>query len=114
MVSNSDAGVVDGVVYAVPKLWGTTGYAVNTAHAGDREMTTWKDFWDRTKEDFSGRTMVHDYQLTTLNTRTNHSISIPRASRARTSHCHRARTSPTNYRSARTAKNFLGKKLPRK
>jgi spermidine/putrescine transport system substrate-binding protein len=62
----ADAGIVDGVVYAVPKLWGTTGYAVNTSHTGDRPMTTWKDFWDRTREDFSGRTMVHDYQLTTI------------------------------------------------
>lgn len=59
-------GTVDGVVYAVPKNWGTTGYAVNTAQTGGREMTTWKDFWDRTREDFSGRTMVHDYQLTTI------------------------------------------------
>ncbi|EYD75573.1 ABC transporter, periplasmic spermidine putrescine-binding protein PotD [Rubellimicrobium mesophilum DSM 19309] len=62
----AEAGTVDGKVYAVSKNWGTTGYAVNTTHAGDRQMTTWKDFWDRTKEDFSGRTMVHDYQLTTI------------------------------------------------
>ncbi len=29
-------------------------------------MTSWKDFWDITKQEFSGRTMVHDYQLTTI------------------------------------------------
>ncbi|MDH3694693.1 MAG: spermidine/putrescine ABC transporter substrate-binding protein [Gammaproteobacteria bacterium] len=62
----SDAGTVDGTVYAVPKNWGTTGYVVNTKHTGSRNMTTWKDFWDITKEEFSGRTMVHDYQLTTI------------------------------------------------
>ena len=62
----AEAGTVDGTLYAVPKNWGTTGYAVNTAHDGGRALTTWKDFWDRTKEDFSGRTMVHDYQLTTI------------------------------------------------
>jgi len=62
----SDAGTVDGTLYAVPKNWGTTGYAVNTAHDGGRPLTTWKDFWDRTVDDFSGRTMVHDYQLTTI------------------------------------------------
>ncbi len=62
----SDAGTVDGVLYAVPKNWGTTGYAVNTSHDGGRPLTTWKDFWDRTMDDFSGRTMVHDYQLTTI------------------------------------------------
>ncbi len=62
----SDAGIVDGTVYAVPKNWGTTGFAANTSHTGGNEMTSWKDFWDRTMDDFSGRTMVHDYQLTTL------------------------------------------------
>ena len=62
----SDAGTVDGTVYAVPKDWGTTGYAVNTQHTGGQEMTTWKQFWDVTMTDFSGRTTVHDYQLTTI------------------------------------------------
>ena len=62
----ADAGTVDGVLYAVPKNWGTTGFAVNTAHDGGKSLTTWKDFFDRTMDDFSGRTMVHDYQLTTI------------------------------------------------
>ncbi|WP_282608235.1 PotD/PotF family extracellular solute-binding protein [Pelagibius sp. Alg239-R121] len=62
----SDAGSVDGTLYAVPKNWGTTGFAVNTSKTGGRAMKSWKDFWDITKEDFSGRTMVHDYQLTTI------------------------------------------------
>ncbi len=62
----SEAGTVDGTVYAVPKDWGTTGYVVNTAHDGGKPLSTWKDFWDRTKADFSGRTTVHDYQLTTI------------------------------------------------
>ncbi len=62
----SDAGIVDGTLYAVPKNWGTTGFAVNTKHDGGKALTTWKDFFDRTKDDFSGRTMVHDYQLTTI------------------------------------------------
>lgn len=62
----SDAGTVDGKVYAVPKNWGTTGFVVNTKHTGDKQLTSWKDFWDVTKEGFTGRTMVHDYQLTTI------------------------------------------------
>ena len=62
----SDAGTVDGTVYAVPKNWGTTGFAVNTDHTGGRAIASWKDFWDISKDDFSGRTMVHDYQLTTI------------------------------------------------
>ncbi|WP_455372864.1 ABC transporter substrate-binding protein [Limibacillus halophilus] len=62
----ADAGTVDGTLYAVPKNWGTTGFAVNTAHDGGTALTSWKDFFDRTMGDFSGRTMVHDYQLTTI------------------------------------------------
>ena len=62
----SDAGTVDGTVYAVPKNWGTTGYAVNTSHTGGVKMTSWKQFWDMTMDSMSGRTMVHDYQLTTI------------------------------------------------
>jgi len=62
----SDAGTVNGTVYAVPKDWGTTGYVVNTKHTGGKQLTTWKEFWDITKTDFTGRTMVHDYQLTTI------------------------------------------------
>ena len=59
-------GTVDGQVYAVPKNWGTTGFAVNTAQPGGAGLTSWKDFWDITRDGFSGRTMVHDYQLTTI------------------------------------------------
>ncbi|MET4807897.1 spermidine/putrescine ABC transporter substrate-binding protein [Limibacillus sp. MBR-115] len=62
----SDAGTVNGTLYAVPKNWGTTGYVINTAHSGGMTPTTWKEFWDMTKAEFSGRTMVHDYQLTTI------------------------------------------------
>ena len=58
-------GTVNGKIYAVPKNWGTTGYAVNTAHV-KHDMTTWKQFWDLTMTDYSGRTIVHDYQLTTI------------------------------------------------
>jgi len=61
----SAAGTVDGKVYAVPKDWGTTGYAVNTKQVAEK-MTTWKQFWDLTIEKYSGRTTVHDYQLTTI------------------------------------------------
>jgi spermidine/putrescine transport system substrate-binding protein len=58
-------GTVNGKIYAMPKNWGTTGYAVNTAHV-KHDMTTWKQFWDLTMTDYSGRTIVHDYQLTTI------------------------------------------------
>ena len=62
----SDAGTVNDKVYAVPKNWGTTGYVVDTNHVKGDTPTTWKEFWDLSMTDFSGRTMVHDYQLTTI------------------------------------------------
>ncbi len=62
----ADAGSVDGTAYAMPKNWGTTGFVVNTKHTGGKVLSTWKEFFDITKTDFSDRTMVHDYQLTTI------------------------------------------------
>ena len=56
---------IDGAIYAVPKDWGTTGYIVNTKKVKEK-MTTWKQFWDLTITNYSGRTIVHDYQLTTI------------------------------------------------
>ncbi|HEX2526484.1 MAG TPA: spermidine/putrescine ABC transporter substrate-binding protein [Geminicoccus sp.] len=58
-------GTVDGVVYAVPKNWGTTGFLVNTAKL-TKPLTSWKEFWDVAQAEASGRVMVHDYQLTTI------------------------------------------------
>ncbi|HEY1383195.1 MAG TPA: spermidine/putrescine ABC transporter substrate-binding protein [Dongiaceae bacterium] len=58
-------GNVDGKTYAVHKDWGTTGYVLNSAKVTDKP-TTWKEFWDLTNSKYKGRTMVHDYQLTTI------------------------------------------------
>jgi spermidine/putrescine transport system substrate-binding protein len=58
-------GAIDGTVYAVPKDWGTTGYVINTKNVKSNP-TSWKEFWDLTKGELTGRTMVHDYQLTTI------------------------------------------------
>ena len=58
-------GTVDGVVYAVPKDWGTTGYVINTDKVTSGP-TTWKEFWELTQGEQSGKVMVHDYQLTTI------------------------------------------------
>lgn len=63
----AEAGTVDGKIYAISKDWGTTGFVVNTAQLGGlTKPTSWKEFWDMTQAEFSGRTMVHDYQLTTI------------------------------------------------
>lgn len=61
----AEAGTVDGKLYAVPKNWGTTGIAWDSSKA-KAPFTSWKEFFDITMTDFSGRTMVHDYQLTTI------------------------------------------------
>jgi len=58
-------GTIDKVIYAVPKNWGTTGFAVNTKKLA-KPMTSWKEFWDTAMAEGDGRTMVHDYQLTTI------------------------------------------------
>ena len=59
-------GTVDGKVYAVSKNWGTTGFAVNTNNTGGTTPASWKEFFDLTQTTMTGRTMVHDYQLTTI------------------------------------------------
>ncbi len=62
----TEAGTIGDKVYAIHKDWGTTGYVLNKAKIPDGP-TTWKEFWDLARsEKYSGRTMVHDYQLTTI------------------------------------------------
>ncbi|NBZ88560.1 polyamine ABC transporter substrate-binding protein [Stagnihabitans tardus] len=58
-------GMVDGKTYALPKNWGTTGFAVNTAEL-KTPVTSWKDFFALAMTEADGRAMVHDYQLTTI------------------------------------------------
>jgi spermidine/putrescine transport system substrate-binding protein len=61
----TEQGTIDGTVYAVPKDWGTTGYAINTKNV-TQNPTSWKEFWDLTQGPLTGKVMVHDYQLTTI------------------------------------------------
>ena len=61
----TDAGTVDGKLYAISKDWGTTGYVINSGKITE-PMATWKEFWDLSMTKYSGRSMVHDYQLTTI------------------------------------------------
>jgi spermidine/putrescine transport system substrate-binding protein len=58
-------GAIDGKTFAVPKNWGTTGMAVNTDKL-KTPVATWKDFFEVAQTEADGRTMVHDYQLTTI------------------------------------------------
>jgi len=58
-------GTVDGKVYAVPKNWGTTGMLYDTGKLKNGP-TSWKEFWAAARGPASGRTIVHDYQLTAI------------------------------------------------
>lgn len=58
-------GTVDGILYAVPKNWGTTGYVIDSAVVTEKP-TSWKDFWDLTMTRHSGQVVVHDDQITTV------------------------------------------------
>lgn len=61
----TEQGIYKGKTYTVPKDWGTTGYVINTAHTSS-DMTSWKEFWDGAMNEYSGRAIVHDYQLTAI------------------------------------------------
>lgn len=58
-------GVIDGKTYAVPKDWGTTGFVYNSKSM-PQKPASWKEFWDLSMNEATGRSMVHDYQLTTI------------------------------------------------
>ncbi|MFJ7884482.1 PotD/PotF family extracellular solute-binding protein [Pseudomonas sp. NPDC096917] len=58
-------GTVDGKVYGVPKNWGTTGMLYDTDKLKEGP-SSWKEFWAAAQGPASGRTMVHDYQLTAI------------------------------------------------
>ena len=61
----TNEGTIDGKTYALPKNWGTTGIAVNTAKM-KTPVTSWKEFFEVAQTEADGRAMVHDYQLTTI------------------------------------------------
>lgn len=58
-------GTVDGKVYAVPKNWGTTGMLYDAGKLKNGPGS-WKEFWAAAQGPASGRTIVHDYQLTAI------------------------------------------------
>ncbi|MDB5525112.1 MAG: potD [Rhizobium sp.] len=58
-------GTIEAKTYAMPKNWGTTGIAFNSAKIKGA-VTSWKDFFDLAQGEADGRVMVHDYQLTTI------------------------------------------------
>lgn len=57
-------GVKAGAVYAVPKNAGTTGIAYNSEELDP--VRSWRAFFECAMSDASGKTIVHDYQLTAI------------------------------------------------
>lgn len=57
-------GVMAGAIYAIPKCAGTTGIAYNSNELDP--VHNWRDFFDRAMTDASGKTIIHDYQLTAI------------------------------------------------
>ncbi len=55
----------DTSLYAIPKNWGTTGYMVRTSKVTEK-MSSWKDFFDMSMDKYTGKTTIHDYQLTSI------------------------------------------------
>ena len=52
-----------GTRLGINKNWGTTGYVINTEFV-TKPMTSWKDYWDLLRADYTGKATIHDYQLT--------------------------------------------------
>jgi spermidine/putrescine transport system substrate-binding protein len=52
-------------LYGFNKNWGTTGFTVNTTRV-TKSMATWKAFFELAQEDYSGKVIIHDYQLTSI------------------------------------------------
>lgn len=52
-------------LYGINKDWGTTGYVINTTNV-TTPMSSWKEFWDGARDAYSGKAMIHDYQLTSI------------------------------------------------
>ncbi|MFM7719399.1 MAG: PotD/PotF family extracellular solute-binding protein [Actinomycetota bacterium] len=57
--------VGDGNTYAIPKNWGTTGYAIWNDEI-TTNPSTWVDFWDNAQNAWDGKVAIHDYMLTTI------------------------------------------------
>ncbi|MGL4197800.1 MAG: ABC transporter substrate-binding protein, partial [Allorhizobium sp.] len=53
-----------GSIYAIPKNAGTTGIAYNSNELDP--VQSWRDFFDRAMTEASGKTIIHDYQLTAI------------------------------------------------
>ncbi len=65
LLANAEYPAGSKTLYGFNKDWGTTGFTYNKKHV-TKPMTSWKDFFDLTQSDYSGKVTIHDYQLTSI------------------------------------------------
>jgi len=65
LLANAQYPQGSGTLYGFNKDWGTTGFTYNKKHV-TKPMASWKDFFELAQTDYSGKTMIHDYQLTSI------------------------------------------------
>lgn len=58
-------GIVNDIVYGLPKNWGTTGFVYDQSKISSTP-TSWEDFWYLARTEASTKCVVHDYQLTAV------------------------------------------------
>ena len=65
LLSNAEYPAGSKTLFGFNKDWGTTGYTYNKKHV-TKPMASWKDFFDLAQTDYSGKVVIHDYQLTSI------------------------------------------------
>lgn len=65
LLANAEYPAGSKTLFGFNKDWGTTGYTYNKKHV-TKPMASWKDFFDLAQTDYSGKVVIHDYQLTSI------------------------------------------------
>ncbi|MEO8462597.1 MAG: extracellular solute-binding protein [Chloroflexota bacterium] len=65
LLANAEYPAGSKTLFGFNKDWGTTGFTYNKKHV-TKPMASWKDFFDLAQTDYSGKVVIHDYQLTSI------------------------------------------------
>jgi spermidine/putrescine transport system substrate-binding protein len=65
LLANAEYPAGSKKLYGFNKDWGTTGFTYNKKHV-PKPITTWKEFFELAQTDYSKKTVIHDYQLTSI------------------------------------------------
>ena len=65
LLANAEYPAGSKKLYGFNKDWGTTGFTYNKKHV-TTPITTWKEFFELAQTDYSKKTVIHDYQLTSI------------------------------------------------